>query len=117
MQEALEAYKNSLKLNPGDMEAKFNYAYTKKLLDRDRNNRNDDPNRDPNKDPNRNPDGDPNDPSDKPRPDSGEQPQDGGMSREEAERLLDAVQGSEDKTKEKVDAKKAKVVGRSGKNW
>ena len=38
------------------------------------------------------------------------------MSREEAERLLDAVQGSEDKTKEKVDAKKAKV-GRSGKNW
>lgn len=35
------------------------------------------------------------------------------MSREEAERLLDAVQGSEDKTKEKVDAKKAKVVGRS----
>ena len=161
LQEALEAYKNSLKLNPGDMEAKFNYAYTKKLLDRDqnnqndqnnqtnqnnqndqnnqnnqdnrdnqnnqndrkndndRNNRNDDPNRDPNKDPNRNPDGDGdrNDPSDKPRPDSGEQPQDGGMSREEAERLLDAVQGSEDKTKEKVDAKKAKVVGRSGKNW
>ena len=39
------------------------------------------------------------------------------MSREEAERLLDAGQGSEDKTKEKVDAKKAKVVGRSGKNW
>ena len=33
------------------------------------------------------------------------------------EHLLDAVQGSEDKTKEKVDAKKAKVVGRSGKNW
>ena len=30
LQEALEAYKNSLKLNPGDMEAKFNYAYTKK---------------------------------------------------------------------------------------
>ena len=28
LQEALEAYKNSLKLNPGDMEAKFNYAYT-----------------------------------------------------------------------------------------
>ncbi len=39
------------------------------------------------------------------------------MSREEAERMLDAVQGSEDKTKKKVDEKKAVTVGNSGKNW
>ena len=31
--EALESYKQSLRLNPGDMEAKYNYAYTKRLLD------------------------------------------------------------------------------------
>ena len=35
----------------------------------------------------------------------------------EAERMLDAVQGSEDKTKKKVDEKKAVTVGNSGKNW
>ena len=32
-QEALESYKQSLRLNPSDMEAKYNYAYTKRLLD------------------------------------------------------------------------------------
>ena len=39
------------------------------------------------------------------------------MSREEAERMLDALQGSEDNTKKKVDGRKARAVGRSGKNW
>ena len=33
-QEALESYRQSLRLNPDDMEAKYNYAYTKKLLDK-----------------------------------------------------------------------------------
>ena len=31
--EALESYKQSLRLNPDDQEAKYNYAYTKRLLD------------------------------------------------------------------------------------
>ncbi|MDE6046582.1 MAG: tetratricopeptide repeat protein, partial [Alistipes sp.] len=31
--EALESYRRSLLLNPDDMEAKYNYAYTKKLLE------------------------------------------------------------------------------------
>lgn len=35
--EALESYKQSLRLNPADMEAKYNYAYTKRLLDNDQN--------------------------------------------------------------------------------
>ena len=32
-QEALESYRQSLRLNPDDMEAKYNYAYTKQLVD------------------------------------------------------------------------------------
>ncbi len=44
-------------------------------------------------------------------------PQQQGMNREEAERMLDAIQGSENDTKKKVDARKAKTVGSSGKNW
>ena len=31
--EALSAFKNSLRLNPDDMEAKYNYAYTKKYVE------------------------------------------------------------------------------------
>lgn len=143
LQEALEAYKNSLRLNPADMEAKFNYAYTKKLLDKDKNDQNkNDQNKDQNKD-NRN-DQNKNDKNDPTKiriktktktiriiiktatiptnrisslRSGGQQPPQGSMSREEAERMLDAVQGSEDKTKKKVDEKKAVTVGNSGKNW
>ena len=133
LQEALEAYKNSLRLNPADMEAKFNYAYTKKLLDKDKNdqnkndqnkdqnkdNRNDqNPDKDQNKDnPDNNQNGNDPDKQDQQPPSGGQQPPQGSMSREEAERMLDAVQGSEDKTKKKVDEKKAVTVGNSGKNW
>ena len=148
LQEALEAYKNSLRLNPADMEAKFNYAYTKncstktktirtrtiKTRDQNKDNRNDqnkndknDPNQNPDKDQNKdNPDNNQNgndpDKQDQQPPSGGQQPPQGSMSREEAERMLDAVQGSEDKTKKKVDEKKAvdrrklgkKLVGPSG---
>lgn len=37
LEEALESYKSSLKLNPSDMEAKFNYAYTKAMLENQQN--------------------------------------------------------------------------------
>ena len=40
LQEALASFKESLKLNPGDLEAKFNYAYTKAMLDNQQNNQN-----------------------------------------------------------------------------
>ena len=39
------------------------------------------------------------------------------MSREEADQMLQAMQNEENKTREKVNAQKAKAVGRSGKNW
>ena len=35
--EALESYKNSLRMNPADQEAKYNYAYTKRLLQKQQN--------------------------------------------------------------------------------
>lgn len=37
LEEALESYKSSLRLNPSDMEAKFNYAYTKAMLENQQN--------------------------------------------------------------------------------
>ena len=77
-----------------------------------------DPDKDPNKDPDKNDDKNPDgkDNPDKPQPQSS-QPQ--GMSRDEAERMLQAVQNEEDKTRDKVDKKKAAAaaVAKSGKNW
>ena len=37
LQEALQSFRSSLVLNPDDMEAKYNYAYTKKLLEQNQN--------------------------------------------------------------------------------
>ena len=48
LQEALQSYRRSLVLNPNDMEAKYNYAYVKKLLEQnqDQNQNQNDQNQD-----------------------------------------------------------------------
>ena len=150
--EAAEAYKNALRRNPLDDEARYNLAYVLELMKQNQDDKNDQnqdnrQNQDQNKDNRDNQDdkdnkdrkqppkkdqdgqGDKPDKQDPDQGDGGENPQDqkpdqgkGGaqqerMSREEAERMLDAVQGSEDNTKKKVDGRKARAVGRSGKNW
>lgn len=62
LKEALESFKNVLRINPDDEEARFNYAYTKKLLKDQQNQQNqqnqqDQQNQDQNKDQNQNQDG------------------------------------------------------------
>ena len=52
-----------------------------------------------------------------PKGESREQETPGGMSREDAENILDAMQQQEDRTREKVNAQRAVGVARSGKNW
>ena len=158
--EALESYKNSLRMNPADQEAKYNYAYTKRLLQKQQNedqnkdqnkdqqnsggqDQNQDKNKDNNSDKDRqqdkggeqqdqqdrqngqndpdkngqNPDEQPQD-SDKPDSDDRQpgQPRENGISLEEQERMLDAIQAQEDKTQEKL-KEKAGVAVRGNKNW
>lgn len=146
-EEALEAYKNALRMDPSDVDAKFNLAYTRKMLDKDRDdnsgggggnqggdnneknnedngggndgdNRNDGQNNDDNKnDEDRNDDSRQNNDS---KDDSRNNDRDasGAMSRKEAEQLLDLMQAEENRTSEKVDRDKAGAVGaRGGKNW
>ena len=150
--EALESYKQSLRLNPADMEAKYNYAYTKRLLDKDQNGGggggNDQQNQDQNKDQNQNQNKDQNkdqnqnqdqnkdqnnrnqdknqdrngqqDPSqqDPSKEDPGQgQPTPSGISPQEQEQMLDAIQAQEDKTQEKLKEKNKGVVLRGKKNW
>ncbi|MBQ7342573.1 MAG: tetratricopeptide repeat protein [Alistipes sp.] len=149
LQEALESYRNSLRLNPEDMEAKYNYAYTKKLLEQqqqqqqnqdnqenqdnkeqqqnqqgqnDQNNQDSQENQDKNKDnqeqndQNKNPDQDQNGKPDKEEQGEGQQQPQGGISPQEREAMLEAIQAQEDKTQEKVKEKQGVIVF-GNKNW
>lgn len=139
-QEALESYRQSLRLNPDDMEAKYNYAYTKQLLDKnnqggggdnqqnqDQQNRQNqdqqgqqdqDKNQDQNQDQNRDQDKDgQQDPQQNPQQGEGDgQPVESGISEQEQQQILDAIQAQEDRTQEKLKEKQGVVV-RGRKNW
>lgn len=158
-QEALESYKRSLLLNPDDREAKYNYAYTKHLLDDEQKNgggggndqnqqnqQNDqnqqgqnqnqnqqgqdqqDQNKDQGQDQqdqNQNQNqqnqdqqgqGQPGREDGEPREGEG-QPRPEGLSQQEQEQMLDAIQAQEDRTQEKLKEKRRAMVVRSGKNW
>ena len=130
LEQALEAYKQSLRLNPSDEQAKFNLAYTQKLLERDDDENNGgggggggggQDNQNPDQQPDQNEgDGDQN--PDQQDPNQGDQngqpqPQEGRMSQQEAEQILNAMQNNEESAREKMEGQPAKAVGRSGKNW
>ena len=155
LQDALQSYRRSLVLNPDDMEAKYNYALTKKLLEQnqqnDQNQQNNDQNQNQNQDQNQNqnqnqPQGgddnkDKNDKNDdnqdqnqdqnkdnqqgggdenedkKEQPQQPKQPPKSGMSEEQQQQLLNAIQAQEDKTQDKLDEKAKGVIIKGKKNW
>ena len=153
LQDALQSYRRSLVLNPDDMEAKYNYALTKKLLEQnqqnDQNQQNNDQNQNQNQDQNQNqnqPQGgddnkDKNDQNDdnqdqnqdqnkdnqqgggdenedkKEQPQQPKHPPKSGMSEEQQQQLLNAIQAQEDKTQDKLDEKAKGVIIKGKKNW
>lgn len=156
LQDALKSYRQSLVLRPDDMEAKYNYALTKKLLEQQQQNQqNNDQNQDQQQDENQNQDqnqqGDNNqnqndqnndqnnqnnqndnkqnqdnkqdnkgggddEQKEQPQKPQGEKPR-SGMSEEQQQQLLNAIQAQEDKTQEKLDEKKKGIIIRGKKNW
>jgi tetratricopeptide (TPR) repeat protein len=128
---AIEAYKAALRIDPDDMEAKFNLAYAQKLKeqqeDQDQNkdqaqdrqgggqndqDQNNDQNQDQDDDGGNDPKNDQGDP-----PPSGEGPSPQKIDPRAAQQMLEAVQNAEDDTREKVNAKEVQAGARSGKNW
>lgn len=143
LKEALASYRAAMRLNPDDKEAKYNYAYTKHLLQQQeqqqQNDRNkDDQNQDQNEDNQQNQqngqddkqqDGSQNDPQqgdgdqNRQQGDEGDrnegegQPQSqSGISEQEREAMLEAIQAQEDKTQDKL-KEKTGVLVRGRKNW
>jgi tetratricopeptide (TPR) repeat protein len=126
--ESIDAYKNSLKLNPGNMEAKYNLAYAQDLLKKQeqqqqqqqqQNKDNQDQNKDQEKQKDKNKDQDQQQ-QDQQKQDENrqQQQQQQEMSKEDAERLLNAIANDEKNVQEKVKlAKAAKARVKTLKNW
>lgn len=140
-QAAVDAFKESLLLNPGDLDAKRNYIYARnKLMEQqrqqqDQNQNQDQQNQDQNQD-QQNQDQDQQDQNqDKQNQDQNQQDQNqnqdqqqqqqqpqneqGQLSAQQAQQLLQAIQDKEKQTQEKVDEKKAQAVKsrQKEKNW
>ncbi len=129
--EALSSYRQAMRCNPNDEDAKFNYAFTKRLIQQqEQQQQNQDQNQD-NKEQNQDKQDQQNnqnqqgeDKQDQQQPQSqdgkeeqqGEQPQEGAMTPEQQEALLQAIQAEEDKTQDKL-KEKAGVLIRGSKNW
>jgi tetratricopeptide (TPR) repeat protein len=130
LQESIEAYKGALKLRPDNMEAKYNLGYAQDLLkqqqeeqkqqqqdkdNKDQNKDNKDKKDDQNKDTNdqqKEQDKDQNNEKDQ------QQQQQQSMSKEDAQRVLNALANDEKNVQEKVKlAKAAKAKVRTVKNW
>ncbi|MDP4223855.1 MAG: tetratricopeptide repeat protein [Bacteroidota bacterium] len=129
-QESIEAYKNSLMLNPGNMEAKYNLAYAQDLLkkqqqqqqqkqDQDKNKQNKDEKK--NNEENKNQDNkqqQQNNNQDQNKQNQQDQQQQQNISKEDADRLLKALANDEEKVQEKVRLEKAaREKVRTLKNW
>jgi Ca-activated chloride channel homolog len=131
LQESIEAYKNSLKLRPGNREAKYNLSYAQDLLKHQQEQQqkqqqnNQDQNKDKKKEDQKKDQKDQNDKNkdqqkkqnDK-KDQKQQQKQQQEISKEDAERLLNSLANDEKNVEEKVKlAKAAKTKVRTVKNW
>lgn len=130
LEESIDAYKNSLKLHPDNMEAKYNLSYAQDLLKKQQDQQKQQQNgQDKNKDKNKqDPKKDPKDQNDKNNDqqkdqdnkdqDKKDQNQKQQISKEDAERLLNSLANDEKNVQEKVKlAKASKAKVRTVKNW
>lgn len=122
IEESIEAYKNSLRLYPGNMEAKYNLAYAQDLLreqQQQQQQQQQDHTRNNEQNEQKNDDKDQNTGQNQQQQDQQqEQEQQQGISKEDAERLLNAIANDEKNIQEKVKLEKAaKTKVKSLKNW
>lgn len=135
--EALSSYRQAMRCNPNDEDAKFNYAFTKRLIqqqEQQQQQQNQDQNQDnknQNQDKQQNQQNQqdkqnenkqdqqqqqPQNQDSKEKQQQGEQRSEGAMTPEQQEALLQAIQAEEDKTQDKL-KEKAGVLIRGSKNW
>lgn len=135
LEQALELYKSSLRLNPSDEQAKFNYAYTKRLLEQQQEQEQEQDGEDEQDEQEQQQDEQDGDGEQEQDDEQQEQEQEqngdgeqqeqeqeqspqSSMSEQQAEQILDAIQAQEDKTQDKLEREEANgVLVRGAKNW
>jgi len=122
LQESIEAYKNSLKLKPDNPEAKYNLAYAQDLLRKQQQEQQQQQQNKDNKDQEKKEQDQKQDDQEKQNDDKQQKQQDQqeqqSISKEDAERLLNAIANDEKNVQEKVKlAKAAKAKVKTLKNW
>jgi tetratricopeptide (TPR) repeat protein len=143
LEESIAAYKKSLMSNPKDDETRYNLVYAQEKLkqqqqqqnkdknkdknkkdqdkkDKDKEDKNKDQNKDNKDQQNKDKDKQDQDKKDQDKKDqqNGQQPQPDKLSKEDAERMLEALKNEEKNTQDKLKNKKAKgVKGRIVKDW
>lgn len=112
--ESIEAYKNSLRINPLDEDSRYNLAYAKQKLQEQQQQQQDQQNQDQQ-------DQQQQDQQDQQNQDQQDQQQQASpmeISKEDAERMLNAIQQQEKDVKEKVDKNKAAAAKiKTDKDW
>ena len=128
---AVESFKQSLLLNPGDLDAKENYIYAKKKLQDQQNGGGGQDNQDQNQDQDQNQNQDNQDQNQNQdqnnqdqdnqnqNQDQSQQPQDQKISPQQAQQMLQAIQAKEKETQDKVKKEKAELLRskQKEKNW
>jgi tetratricopeptide (TPR) repeat protein len=118
LQEALEAYKNAMRADPADQDAKFNYAYVKKLLEEQQGGGGEDEQPQDKQEQEQEQEQEQQEQDKQQEQQQNRQQNRQGMSREDAEAMLEAVQAQEARTQEKLDdARRMQAVGGAVKNW
>jgi tetratricopeptide (TPR) repeat protein len=128
-EDAIRAYKNALKLNPGDQDTKYNLAYANAMLQKQnesgQNQNQENKKDDQQQEQQQNQDEDKqrenqqqNQQQQDPQQPQNQQPQQSKLSKEEAEQLLQALANEEQKTAQKVQQKNMKAVKvKTKKDW
>ncbi len=115
---SIESYKNSLRLNPSDEDTRYNLAYAKQKLKEEQEQQQ---NQDQNKDQEKNQDQQDQEEekeNDQDQDQQEQQPVPREISKEDAERMLKAIQEQEKDVKEKVDKEKAAAAKvKTEKDW
>ena len=126
--EALSSYRQAMRCNPNDEDAKFNYAFTKRLIqqqeqqqqqqnqDQNQNKDNQDKQQDNQNQQNEQNQQQPQNQDGKEDKQEGGQRPEGAMTPEQQEAMLQAIQAEEDKTQDKLKEKKGVLI-RGSKNW
>jgi len=110
LDESISAYKNSLRANPNDQDAKYNLAYALHMKKKDDQKKKDDKNKDKNKQ-------DKEQKKDK-NDQEKQQPPQPKISKDDAERILNALQNNERNVQEKAKEQKGQPVKVNvQKNW